>query len=164
VCIYLLVCVKQARADVKREREEKNAQRICMCGTETFTRPLDDKLWTIRKRKRMLVRIRRIFLFTYKNEGEKSERKEKIGRKIRKEREWDRCVTENYRQLLLRAVKVINHHRFLAYYTYKRSQVKKVRTRMKGEYKACQISTFTFLFFFFFHNLDSSQLIDIFFS
>jgi hypothetical protein len=40
VCIYLLVCVKQARVDVKREREgeEKNAQRICMCGTETFTR------------------------------------------------------------------------------------------------------------------------------
>jgi hypothetical protein len=35
----------------------------------------------------MLVRIRRIVLFTYKNEGEKSERKEKIGRKIRKERE-----------------------------------------------------------------------------
>lgn len=65
---------------------------------------------------------------------------------MRREREWDRCVIEKYRQLLPGAVKVINHHRFLAYDVYKRSQMREIRMRIEDKSKACHISTFTLLF------------------
>jgi len=142
----------------EREGEKREMFNVCVCGTKTFTQSLVDKLWTIRKRKRMLVEKKKDFFVHIQKRSRKRERerKEKIGRKMRKEREWARCAIENYRQLLPRAVKVINHHRFLAYYTYKRSQMRKIRTRMREDCKACQISTFTF--FPLLDNLDSSAI------